>query len=171
MARNAETVVYVVDTGPSVPQSVFQECRLWVEQQMVQKVRIGVFHECRLWVEQQMVKVGLGGDVWGWVETNNPLEEVEGYENIAVVVPHRVVDPSSLQAVHAMEQAADSSIRSDCNSFLIRGGFEDGGGAGEKENWSARHGADDGGDGGREEVEEEEFVVGVFIEERRERRR
>ncbi|CAI6008217.1 unnamed protein product, partial [Closterium sp. NIES-65] len=68
---------------PSVPPSVFQECRLWVEQQMVQK-------------------------------TNNPLEEVEGYENIAVVVPHRVVDPSSLQAVHAMEQAADSSIRSDC---------------------------------------------------------
>ncbi|CAI7922839.1 unnamed protein product [Closterium sp. NIES-54] len=28
-----------------------------------------------------------------------------------------------------------------------------------------------GGDGGREEVEEEEFVMGVFIEERRERRR
>ncbi|CAI6003101.1 unnamed protein product, partial [Closterium sp. NIES-64] len=95
-----ETVVYVVDTGPSVPQSVFQECRLWVEQQMVQKL---LFNP-----RDDVAVVAFGSK-----ETNNPLEEVEGYENIAVVVPHRVVDPSSLQAVHAMEQAADSSIRSD----------------------------------------------------------
>ncbi|CAI5517949.1 unnamed protein product, partial [Closterium sp. Naga37s-1] len=101
-----ETVVYVVDAGPSVPQSVFQECRLWVEQQMVQKL---LFNP-----RDDVAVVAFGSK-----ETNNPLEEVEGYENIAVVVPHRVVDPSSLQAVHAMEQAADSSIRSDWLSALV----------------------------------------------------
>ncbi|CAI7932396.1 unnamed protein product, partial [Closterium sp. NIES-54] len=56
---------------------------------------------------------------FGCKETNNSLEEEEGYENIAVVVPHRVVDPSSLQAVHAMEQAAEPSIRSDWLSALV----------------------------------------------------
>ncbi|CAI7823764.1 unnamed protein product, partial [Closterium sp. NIES-53] len=101
-----ETVVYVVDAGPCVPQKVFQECRLWVEQQMVQKL---------LFNHRDDVAVV----AFGCKETNNSLEEEEGYENIAVVVPHRVVDPSSLQAVHAMEQAAEPSIRSDWLSALV----------------------------------------------------
>ncbi|GJP76619.1 hypothetical protein CLOP_g7037 [Closterium sp. NIES-67] len=108
MARNAETVVYVVDAGPSVPRSVFQECWLWVEQQMVQKL---------LFNPRDDVAVV----AFGCEETSNDLhiESEGGYEHTSVVVPHRLVDPSSLKAVHAMEQAAEAGIQSDWLSALV----------------------------------------------------